>query len=537
MAAVPARASLEGGQEEALHDYARARLADDAGALDPAVENYKRALAIDPASTVVALRSYRQAIESGDSALALRAAHLLDQNVALPPDGPLLLMSEALQKKDWKKARALSLRLSKEHNFAFLSPIIDGWISLGERKYAPPVLPEDGAIAPLTRRYLSQHQALQYLALDDVENALPFIQDALTLRTDLLPGFRMVAAARLAALDRKDLALALLKIRNKDAARLSRNIEAVRKPRPQVRTAAQGYARLLFQLAEDLSTEHSRSLALSIARLAAFADPTADEYRIGVARELLATDHASFALRELQTIESGSPFASAATDVRIAAVLATGDEDRALSMAQSAAAASDADTSDFVRVAGLLAQQENYVAAADEYQKAIDSFGAQQPPWSLYLLKGGALEQAGQWDKARAELERANQLAPDQPVILNYLGYAQIERRQNIDEALALIQKASGLKPDDPAIKDSLGWAHYVNGNVKKAIPVLEKAVQGAPDDATVNEHLGDAYWTAGRRFEARYSWEAALIFADQEAQNRISGKMEFGLNPGLAAP
>src|SRR3546814_408641 len=207
-------------------------------------------LAIDPASTVVALRSYRQAIESGDSALALRAAHLLDQNVALPPDGPLLLMSEALQKKDWKKARALSLRLSKEHKFAFLSPIIDGWISLGERKYAPPVLPEDGAIAPLTRRYLSQDQALQYLALDDVENALPFIQDALTLRTDLLPGFRMVAAARLAALDRKDLALALLKIRNKDAARLSRNIEAVRKPRPQVRPAAQGYARLLFQLAE-----------------------------------------------------------------------------------------------------------------------------------------------------------------------------------------------------------------------------------------------------------------------------------------------
>src|SRR3546814_12953645 len=83
------------------------------------------------------------------------------------------------------------------------------------------------------------------------------------------------------------------------------------------------------------------------------------------------------------------------------------------------------------------------------------------------------------------------------------------------DLAMALIQKASELKPDDPAIKDSLGWAHYVNGNVKKAIPVLEKAVQGAPDDATVNEHLGDAYWTAGRRFEARYSWEAALIFAE----------------------
>src|SRR3546814_14134232 len=110
-------------------------------------------------------------------------------------------------------------------------------------------------------------------------------------------------------------------------------------------------------------------------------------------------------------------------------------------MAQSAAAASDADTSDFVRVAGLLAQQENYVAAADEYQKAIDSFGAQQPPWSLYLLKGGALEQAGQWDKARAELERANQLAPEQPVILTFTGYAQKQRRQNIQSDLAPPQK------------------------------------------------------------------------------------------------
>src|SRR3546814_17106848 len=92
---------------------------------------------------------------------------------------------------DWSSDVCSSdLRLSKEHNFAFLSPIIDGWISLGERKYAPPVLPEDGAIAPLTRRYLSQHQALQYLALEDVENALPFIQDVLTLRTGLIPGFR-----------------------------------------------------------------------------------------------------------------------------------------------------------------------------------------------------------------------------------------------------------------------------------------------------------------------------------------------------------
>src|SRR3546814_3798279 len=81
-------------------------------------------------------------------------------------------MSEALQKKDWKKARALSLRLSKEHNFAFLSPIIDGWISLGERKYAPPVLPEDGAIAPLTRRYRSEEHTSELQSLMRISYAV-----------------------------------------------------------------------------------------------------------------------------------------------------------------------------------------------------------------------------------------------------------------------------------------------------------------------------------------------------------------------------
>ena len=167
----------------------------------------------------------------------------------------------------------------------------------------------------------------------------------------------------------------------------------------------------------------------------------------------------------------------------------------------------------------------------------MDIFGETPLPWTLHLLKGSALEQAGQWDKAMAELEKAAAIAPNEPVILNYLGYAQIERRQNVEEALGLIEKASGLRPDDAAITDSLGWAHYVNGDVMKAIPVLEKAVLGAPADATVNEHLGDAYWSAGRRFEARYSWKAAFVFADQAAQKRISRKIEFGLHPDVAAP
>jgi Flp pilus assembly protein TadD len=93
------------------------------------------------------------------------------------------------------------------------------------------------------------------------------------------------------------------------------------------------------------------------------------------------------------------------------------------------------------------------------------------------------------------------------------------------------------LRPDDPAITDSLGWVYYLRGDVPKAIETLERAVAGEPSEPTINEHLGDAYWTAGRRYEARYAWQAALVYADKEDASRISRKLDTGLTPEVAAP
>jgi len=134
-------------------------------------------------------------------------------------------------------------------------------------------------------------------------------------------------------------------------------------------------------------------------------------------------------------------------------------------------------------------------------------------------------------------LERAAKLAPNEPLILNYLGYAQIERRQNVDAALDLLRKASALKPQDAAITDSLGWAHYVTGDLNAAVPVLERAAAGAPGDATINEHLGDALWTAGRRYEARYAWAAASVYAEGDVAARLAAKVREGMKPEYAAP
>jgi Flp pilus assembly protein TadD len=122
-------------------------------------------------------------------------------------------------------------------------------------------------------------------------------------------------------------------------------------------------------------------------------------------------------------------------------------------------------------------------------------------------------------------------------VVLNFLGYSQLERRENLAEAERLIREASKLQPDDAAITDSLGWALYVRGDLPQAIALLERAAQSQPADTAINEHLGDAYYSAGRRFEARYAWQAALTYAEGDAATRLRAKIDSGLKPALAAP
>ena len=138
--------------------------------------------------------------------------------------------------------------------------------------------------------------------------------------------------------------------------------------------------------------------------------------------------------------------------------------------------------------------------------------------------------------EARSALREAYRLAPEQPFVLNYLGYAQLVRRENVDEAERLIRAAHRLAPDNAAITDSLGWALYLRGRFGEAIPLLERAAEAGPADVEINEHLGDAYFAAGRRVEARFAWKAAMVYAEGAVATRIAAKIEAGLTRELAA-
>ena len=139
--------------------------------------------------------------------------------------------------------------------------------------------------------------------------------------------------------------------------------------------------------------------------------------------------------------------------------------------------------------------------------------------------------------EAKAALASALAMAPNEPLVLNFLGYAKLQHGEDLDTAEAMIRRASALAPDDASITDSLGWALYKRGRVDEAIDVLQKAAMGDPAQAEIQEHLGDALYSAGRKFEARFAWSAALATADEEESTRIKSKIDSGLTKDTGAP
>src|SRR5262249_17865161 len=150
-----------------------------------------------------------------------------------------------------------------------------------------------------------------------------------------------------------------------------------------------------------------------------------------------------------------------------------------------------------------------FAEAVTAYDEAIRHAGADGLPerWTLYYDRGVALERSGQWQRAESDLQRALELKPEQPLVLNYLGYSWIDRGGSLERGLKMLEKAVELRPEDGYIIDSLGWAHYRLGDYAAAVQYLEKATELVPEDPTINDHLGDAYWQTGRLVEARYQW------------------------------
>ena len=173
---------------------------------------------------------------------------------------------------------------------------------------------------------------------------------------------------------------------------------------------------------------------------------------------------------------------------------------------------------------------EKYQESIDLYSSVIDNNLIDNKLPVLYS-RGIAYERLNKWSEAEKDLKEALLINPNDPYILNYLGYSWLDRNINLEDALKLLEKAVELEPNDGYIIDSLGWAFYLTGVFDKSIFYLEKAVSIMPNDATLNDHLGDAYWKYGRKKEAISQWERVLII-DPNFKNKekIKNKINMGI-------
>jgi len=190
-------------------------------------------------------------------------------------------------------------------------------------------------------------------------------------------------------------------------------------------------------------------------------------------------------------------------------------------------------------IGNILRARKKYGEAIGYYDKAIALIKKpRKRDWVYFYARGTCHEREKNWPKAEADLKAALKLVPDQPLVLNYLGYSWIDQGLNLKEGLKLIERAVALKPDDGYVVDSLGWAHFKLGNIKQAVLFLERAVELRPDDPILNDHLGDALWRAGRQREARFQWEQALTLKPEpEDATKIRAKIRKGLLVPVDAP
>jgi tetratricopeptide (TPR) repeat protein len=305
---------------------------------------------------------------------------------------------------------------------------------------------------------------------------------------------------------------------------------------PLVDTPAAGAADALYNLGSALTRrEEELSLAnrgLAYLQLSLYLNPSQTLAVLSLADLYEAMKKPEMAVSAYSRLPADSPLRRGA-EIQTAINLDALDRtDEAKKILQKLIENKNDNRDALLALANIQRERKQYAECADTYGRAIGTVAKpERQHWAMFFSRGICFERSKQWDKAETDLKKALELYPDQPQVLNYLGYSWIDQGLNLDEGMRMIKRSVEQRPDDGYIVDSLGWAYYRLGNFEEAVKNLDRAVELKPTDPTINDHLGDAYWKVGRTLEARFQWAHARdLKPEPDELKKIEEKIKTGL-------
>jgi len=526
--------------------YLAARVAEQDHDYDAAADQLDLALAQTPGDPELTYAAFRLRMYAGRiDAAAQLAPQVL---AARPGDGfaNLVLAVQAIKKADYRSAEQQIGQISAENQLGPLREYVTAWLKAGEKDYAaararlaklkPAAGERAEAPALVIEAQIDEMAGDKAAAEAKYRRAIALDKNGLRTTVAVAEGLRRLGKA--------DEARELLKTygeKYSDAVVMD-GLIGPNAPAPKPPTPASGISEILFDIGGILASDPRNSrtdVALIFYQLAASLRPEHDFAWLMLSGLYEQFQMIPKAVAALGKIGPNSPLYWQAR-LRTAALDAQQEKfDEAIGRLRTLIAEKPDRIDAALTLADLLRGKERYADAVQAYDTAIQRLrNIEERHWPVFFGRGIVLERIKQWPKAELDMKKALELSPEQPHVLNYLGYTWVDQGLHLDEGMKMLQRATELRPDDGAITDSVGWAFYRLGQYDKAVEWLERASEQKGDDATITEHLGDAYWHVGRKREARFEWERALgQKPDKDRLPVIRDKLANGLSAANDKP
>ncbi|WP_317992892.1 tetratricopeptide repeat protein [Bartonella gliris] len=523
--------------------YLAGRVANHENKTDLAINYFKQALVHKPDNIETQIEILEAMLFSGAFKEAVKQARKLKEQGVMTPFVSLTLSIQNFIQKDYNNAKLLlQLKAPPTPNNP-IPELIHAWATFGSGQQSQAIAVLEKIQGPAWYDFfIRYHLALMCDLAGRKQDAKKYFTQALNNKqgTLIAPNTyeRIIMAYASFQLRHKMRNQAIETLKHGEQVLSNREIlknirEKVEKGTSLeriVKTPQQGAAEVLYNFGTALNHKNSGRIARIFKQLSLALYPQNDATLFQLANISAKLNDRNQAIKLYRALPSSSPYYRIG-QLQLTFILANNNNyNESIKLLTSLKKKFPNDRHILITLAAFYMQDNKFNEATKILDHAIAKIkNFQRDDWKLFYQRGIAFERLQKWPQAELDLRKALEFFPDQPQILNYLGYSLVERNQKLEESLHMLQKASALQSQNSYILDSLGWAYYKLKQYNKAVQILETAVKLQPEDPTLNDHLGDAYWQVGRKREAIFQWNHAI---DGEAKNskKIQEKLKFGL-------